>query len=136
MGTSTKRTFNSFRIEYGITNPQGKDLVRIDFFLGEEKAGQALFGDAISPGAFASLTNEGQVQLFFPISHFQNITTHPPQPACWVGTVCRRLPTAGRRGPSRRPDDKCVINGHSSLYGFLSHTIARLGERYEEDRLV
>lgn len=75
MATLTKRPFNSFLIEYSITNPQGKDLVRIDFFLGEEKAGQALFGDAIAPGAFASLTNEGQIHLFFPISHFQNITT-------------------------------------------------------------
>jgi hypothetical protein len=68
-----QKPFNSYRIEYGITNPSGKDLARIDFLLGDTKAGQALFGDAIVPGAFAALTNDGEVDLFFPLSHFHNI---------------------------------------------------------------
>jgi hypothetical protein len=73
MSTTTQKPFNSYRIEYGITNPSGKDLARIDFFLAEAKAGQALFGDAIAPGAFAGLTNAGEIALFFPLSHFHNI---------------------------------------------------------------
>jgi hypothetical protein len=73
MPTLTQRPFNSYRIEYGITNPSGQDLARIDFLLGETKAGQALFGDAIAPGAFAALINDGEVHLFFPLSHFHNI---------------------------------------------------------------
>ena len=73
MPTLTQKPFNSYRIEYGITNPSGKDLARIDFLLGETKAGQALFGDAIAPGAFAALINDGEVHLFFPLSHFHNI---------------------------------------------------------------
>lgn len=73
MPTITQKPFNSYRIQYGITNPSGRDLVRIDFLLGETKAGQALFGDAIAPGAFAALTNDGEVELFFPLSHFHNI---------------------------------------------------------------
>ncbi len=72
MSTLTQKPFNSYRIEYGITNPAGKDLVRIDFLLGDTKAGQALLGDAITPGSFAALNN-GQIDLFFPLSHFQNI---------------------------------------------------------------
>ncbi len=70
----TQKPFNSYRIEYGITNPSGKDLARIDFLLGETKAGQALFGgDAIAPGAFAALVNDGEIHLFFPLSHFHNV---------------------------------------------------------------
>jgi hypothetical protein len=68
-----QKPFNSYRIEYGITNPSGKDLARIDFLLGETKAGQALFGDAIAPGAVAALVNDGEIHLFFPLSHFHNI---------------------------------------------------------------
>jgi hypothetical protein len=71
--TLTQRPFDLWRIEYGITNPLGKDLARIDFLLGETKAGQALFGDAIVPGAFAALVNDAEVHLFFPLAHFQNI---------------------------------------------------------------
>lgn len=73
MPTLTKKPFNSYRIEYGITNPSGKDLVRIDFFLGETKTGQALFGNAIVPGSFAALINDVEVHLFFPLPHFPNI---------------------------------------------------------------
>ena len=39
----------------------------------KSKAGQALFGDAIAPRAFAALTNDGEVELFFPLSHFHDI---------------------------------------------------------------
>lgn len=67
------KTFNSYRIEYGITNPQGKDLVRIEFLSGDSKIGQALFGDAIAPGSFASLGQREEIDLFFPLTHFANI---------------------------------------------------------------
>jgi len=73
MSTLIQKPFNSYRIEYGITNPFGKDLARIDFLLGEAKVGQALFGDAIVPGSFAALANNDEIDLFFPLSHFHNI---------------------------------------------------------------
>jgi hypothetical protein len=69
----TQKPFNSYHIEYGITDPSGKDLARVDFLLGETKAGHALFGDAIVPGAIAALVNDGEIHLFFPLSHFHNI---------------------------------------------------------------
>ena len=67
------RSFDAYRIEYGITNPFGKDLARIDLLLNETKAGQILFGSAIAPGAFASLINEDEIHLFFSLSHFNNL---------------------------------------------------------------
>jgi len=67
-----KQSFEKHHIEYGITNPNGKDLARIDFFSGEVKVGQALFGDAIAPGSFASLIQD-EIHLFFPLIHFANI---------------------------------------------------------------
>ena len=73
MPALTQRPFSSYRVEYGITNPFGKDLARIQFFLGETKVGQALFGDAIAPGAFAALINGVEIDLYFPLSHFHNI---------------------------------------------------------------
>ena len=48
-GKVFRRDFNSFHVSYGITNPSGKDLTRIDFFDGDTKVGQALLGDAIAP---------------------------------------------------------------------------------------
>jgi hypothetical protein len=73
MATLTQKPFNSYRFEYGITNPSGKDLVRIDFLFHGTKVGQVLFGNAIAVGAFAALINSGEIHLFFPLSHFQNI---------------------------------------------------------------
>jgi hypothetical protein len=67
-----KKSFDNYRFEYGITNPNGKDLARIDFFSGEVKVGQTLFGDAIAPGSFASLMQD-EIDLFFPLTHFANI---------------------------------------------------------------
>ena len=71
--TRIQKPFSSYRLNYGITNPHGKDLARIEFFRGRTKVGQALFGDAISPGSFASLINEAEIHLFFPLSHFSNL---------------------------------------------------------------
>lgn len=67
------KKFNSYRIEYGITNPSGKDLVRIEFLSGKSKIGQALFGAAIEPGSFAGLGQREEIDLFFPLTHFANI---------------------------------------------------------------
>ena len=66
------KSFDNYRLEYGITNPNGKDLARIDFLKGEVKVGQMLFGDAIAPGSFASLMQD-EIDLFFPLTHFANI---------------------------------------------------------------
>ncbi|MDQ3313304.1 MAG: hypothetical protein M3505_01495 [Verrucomicrobiota bacterium] len=37
--------------------------------------GQALFGDAFAPGSFASLFNEKEIHLFFPVTHLSNLLT-------------------------------------------------------------
>lgn len=68
-----EKPFSSYQISYGITNPNGKDLARIEFFQGATKVGQALLGDAITPGAFAGLVNETEIHLYFPMSHFPNL---------------------------------------------------------------
>jgi hypothetical protein len=73
IGKMSRRDFNSFHVTYGITNPSGKDLARIDFFNGDTKVGQALFGDAIAPGSFAALSDNQEIHLFFPFSHFTNL---------------------------------------------------------------
>ena len=67
------KTFNSYQVAYAITNPTGKDYVRIDFFNGKTKVGQLLMGDAISPGSYANLHGE-EIHLYFPLSHFDNIS--------------------------------------------------------------
>jgi hypothetical protein len=66
------KPFNSYRVTYAITNPNGKDYVRIDFFNEGTKVGQLLMGDAISPGSYANLHGE-EIHLYFPLSHFDNI---------------------------------------------------------------
>jgi hypothetical protein len=71
--TVFRKDFNSFHVTYGITNPSGKDLARIDFFDGDTKVGQALFGDAITPGSFAALHGNQEIHLYFPLSHFANV---------------------------------------------------------------
>jgi hypothetical protein len=40
-GKVFRRNFNSFHVNYAITNPSGKDFARIDFFNGDTKVGQA-----------------------------------------------------------------------------------------------
>ena len=67
------KDFSSFHVTYGVTNPAGKDYIRIDFFDGETKVGQALLGDAIAPGSFAALGGAGEIDLYFPSSHFANL---------------------------------------------------------------
>ena len=66
------KPFDSYHVTYAITNPNGKDYVRIDFLHGGTKVGQLLMGDAISPGSYANLHDE-EIHLYFPLSHFDNI---------------------------------------------------------------
>ncbi len=68
------RPFNSYRITYAITNPDGRNYVRIDFFNGETKIGQVLMGDAISPGSYVNLNGE-EIHLYFPQSHFDSVAS-------------------------------------------------------------
>jgi hypothetical protein len=65
--------FNSFHVTYAVTNPSGKDYLRIDFFDGDTKVGQALLGDAIAPGSFAAVTGGNEIHLYFPSSQFANL---------------------------------------------------------------
>jgi hypothetical protein len=64
--------FDSFDIEYAITNPNGKDYARIDFFYRDKKVGQILFGSAIAPGSYADYQNH-QISLYFPAGHYTSI---------------------------------------------------------------
>lgn len=66
------KPFNSYKINYAITNPNGKDYVRIDFFNNGKKVGQVLMGDAVVPGSYANLISD-EIHLYFKRSHFYNI---------------------------------------------------------------
>ena len=65
-------SFDRFELQYGITNPLGHDLVRIEFFKKKKRAARMLMGNAIAPGSFASLV-QGTVEMYFPSQHFANI---------------------------------------------------------------
>jgi hypothetical protein len=58
------KPFDTYRVHYGTTNPEGHDLIRIEFFNGEIKAGQILSGKAITPGSLVSLI-EREIHLYF-----------------------------------------------------------------------
>ena len=75
MGQKKTKSFDSYTIEYGITNPNGRDLARIYFFRGTRKVGQALFGSAIAPGSYADISQNEEIHLYYPLSHFENIFT-------------------------------------------------------------
>jgi hypothetical protein len=70
--TAIYKAFDSYKITYAITNPNGKDYARIDFFNGDIKVGQVLMGDAIAPGSYANLLGE-EIHLYFGLSHFESI---------------------------------------------------------------
>src|SRR3954470_16164764 len=58
------KPFDSYRVHYGTTNPDGRDLTRIEFFNRQVRAGQILSGKAIGPGSFVSL-KEREIHLVF-----------------------------------------------------------------------
>jgi hypothetical protein len=60
----TVKPFDTCRVHYGTTNPEGRDLTRIEFFYGEIKVGQILSGTAIGPGSYVSL-KEREIHLYF-----------------------------------------------------------------------
>lgn len=67
-----ERPFNSHRVSYAVTNPQGRELVSITFFQDGQRVGRILSGPAIGPGSFASLIDD-QVELYFDIGNIPNI---------------------------------------------------------------
>jgi len=73
MAIILRNDFNGFEVSYGITNPLGKDLARITFLNDGAVVGQALFGDAITPGSFAAIHAEKQIHLYLPMVHFANV---------------------------------------------------------------
>jgi hypothetical protein len=56
--------FDTYRVHYGTTNPEGRDVTRIEFFYGEIKVGKILSGKAIAPGSYVSL-KERKIDLYF-----------------------------------------------------------------------
>ena len=73
MDAQTKE-FNSFQMTYSVTNPLGRDLIRITFFQDGTRVGQILSGEAITPGSFASLVND-EIDLYFPDRHIPALLT-------------------------------------------------------------
>jgi hypothetical protein len=69
---SIHKSFEWYRVTYAITNPNGKDYARIDFFKGGTKVGQILFGSAVTPGSYASIHGD-EIHLYFPLAHFESI---------------------------------------------------------------
>jgi hypothetical protein len=41
------KPFDTYRVHYGTTNPEGRDVTRIEFFYGQIKVGQIWSGKAI-----------------------------------------------------------------------------------------
>jgi len=58
------KPFDTYQVHYGTTNPEGRDLTRIEFFYADVKVGQVLSGDAIGPGSYVSL-KDGEIDLYF-----------------------------------------------------------------------
>jgi hypothetical protein len=58
------KPFDRYRLRYATTNPEGRDLTRIEFYYQETKVGQLLSGSAIGPGSFVSL-RDGEIHLYF-----------------------------------------------------------------------
>jgi hypothetical protein len=71
-----KNPFNTYRVTYGIVSNDTvkfKDYSRIDCYNGAKKVGQVLFGSSIAPGNNGGIANAGEIDLYFPLSHFPNI---------------------------------------------------------------
>jgi hypothetical protein len=58
------KPFDTYRIRYGTTNPNGYDLTRIEFYYGATRVGRILSGKAIGPGSYVSL-KDGEIYLYF-----------------------------------------------------------------------
>ena len=67
--------FDTYRIHYGTTNPNGYDLTRIEFFFdGVVQVGQILSGEAIGPGSYVTY-REGIIYLYFDAWRLANALT-------------------------------------------------------------
>jgi hypothetical protein len=68
------KPFDTYRVHYGTTNPEGRDVTRIEFFYGEIKVGQIWSGKAIGPGSYVSL-KEDEILLYFDSDRLANALT-------------------------------------------------------------
>jgi hypothetical protein len=65
------KPFDTYRAHYGTTNPEGRDITRIEFYFGEFRVGRILSGKAIGPGSFVSLIND-EIELYFDSKRLAN----------------------------------------------------------------
>jgi hypothetical protein len=65
------KRFDTYRLQYATTNPQGRDITRIEFFLAKTRVGQLLSGAAIGPGSYVSLRG-GEIFLYFDSARLAN----------------------------------------------------------------
>jgi hypothetical protein len=65
------KPFDTYRIRYGTTNPNGYDLTRIEFYYGATRVGRILSGKAIGPGSYVSL-KDGEIYLYFDSGRLAN----------------------------------------------------------------
>ncbi len=49
------KPFDTYRAHYGTTNPEGRDITRIEFYFGEFRVGRILSGKADRTGLFRQL---------------------------------------------------------------------------------
>ena len=68
------KPFDTYRVHYGTTNPEGRDITRIEFFYGDIKVGRILSGKAIGPGSYVSLIR-GEIELDFDSERVANALT-------------------------------------------------------------
>ena len=98
--------FDTYRVHYGTTNPNGYDLTRIEFFYGKTKVGRILSGRAIGPGSYVTL-KDGEIDLYFDSERLANALAilqfesslalyfvpddeHPEQEQGREGGICHR----------------------------------------------
>ena len=100
------KPFDTYRVHYGTTNPNGYDLTRIEFYYGATKVGQILSGQAIGPGSYVSLIDD-EIDLYFDSGRLANALAilqgesqlalyfvpddeHPEQEQGREGGICHR----------------------------------------------
>ncbi len=72
--TEIVHPFDTYQVQYATTNPNGYDLVRIEFFYGETRVGRILSGNALGPGSYVTY-QDGEIYLYFDSERLANALT-------------------------------------------------------------
>ena len=65
------KPFDTYRLQYATSNPEGRELTRIEFFYRDTRVGQLLSGAPIGPDSYVRLKS-GQIFLYFDSARLAN----------------------------------------------------------------